>query len=114
MRKNHLSQRELGLAVQNHECAVCGQGFERVFAQTYDIPVVLPGSRELVHRRCWVFPYGFKVTDAHIDYSKRYGLPTGHRAWSVLNRVKNALNAKDYTLDAIEDAADEFRRKQNE
>ena len=40
------------------------------------------------------------------DYSRNYGLPDNHRAWIVLNRVKNALDADDYTLDAIWEAAE--------
>lgn len=113
MRKNYLSRSELAKATQNHECVVCGKGFVSGCVSDEELAVVLPGSRELVHKQCWKFPEHFHVRDVNINYSQHYGLPTGHRAWSVLNRVANTFDVKEYSLNAIEDAVDDFRKRRN-
>lgn len=98
MIKTRLSNRELKRAVKNHSCAVCGGGFYSLIQKGDTRATVLP-NRELVHRTCVPKP-------EEPDYSRSYGLPPDHRAWAVLNRVKNALEATDYTLDAIWEAAE--------
>lgn len=95
MIKTRLSNRELKRAVKNHVCAVCGGEFYNSFQKADTRAMVLP-NRDLVHLYCAPEP----------DYSQGYGLSPQHRAWSVLNRVKNALDATGYTLDAIWEAAE--------
>ena len=86
MRKTRLSNKELKRAVKNHSCAVCGGDFYSPFTHA-DTRAMVLSNRDVVHRYCAPKP-------EEPDYSNNYGLQP------------NALDATDYTLDAIWEAAE--------